>query len=246
MATWYVILDNVVTQTFEVPQGEHATIGRKAGNAIVLESPVISGIHAKIDHLEEGYLLTDMQSKNGTFVNDHPITVHWLQEGDRIRIGQHSIFFQPRPHELPIPISKASLATPPPPPPPSAWGTPGSEAPTPPAADQQDDDLLQDLEAAPKRPVLVWRKGGEGTAPLHAKLTKIGKDPSCDVVVGGFFTGKVAATIYRQADAWMLAHVEGRTKTKCNGKAVIGPVALHEFDRIEVGDATFELLFHEE
>jgi len=65
-------------------------IGRASGNDIVLAGNGISRSHASISRLPGGLLLTDYNSRNGTFVNDNqvrePVT---LDSGDRIRIGDH-------------------------------------------------------------------------------------------------------------------------------------------------------------
>jgi len=62
-------------------------------NDVVIENLAVSGHHAKIDSVGDGYLLTDLQSKNGTFVNNEPVNSHWLQHNDDVLIGKHVILF---------------------------------------------------------------------------------------------------------------------------------------------------------
>ena len=62
-------------------------------NDVVIENLAVSGNHAKIDSVGDGYLLTDLQSKNGTFVNNEPVNSHWLQHNDDVLIGKHVILF---------------------------------------------------------------------------------------------------------------------------------------------------------
>lgn len=71
------------------------TIGRDLGNAVVIEHPTVSRFHAHI-LLEKGsYLITDLNSTNGTFVNGQPITTSAkLSVGDLIRIGASNFSFQ--------------------------------------------------------------------------------------------------------------------------------------------------------
>ncbi|MDB4444033.1 FHA domain-containing protein [bacterium] len=69
------------------------TIGRHVDNTIVLDDPVVSGYHARIDKRGVDYILTDLQSTNGTFLNDVNIVSHRLSHGDRIIIGEHAILF---------------------------------------------------------------------------------------------------------------------------------------------------------
>ena len=48
------------------------------------------------------YLLTDLNSKNGTFVNEQPVSgPHWLQHGDIIIIGKHYLIFTYSTGEMP-------------------------------------------------------------------------------------------------------------------------------------------------
>ena len=53
---------------FSLDRGTSLTMGRKSSNNIVIDNMAVSGTHAKVDVLEEGFLLTDLKSKNGTFV----------------------------------------------------------------------------------------------------------------------------------------------------------------------------------
>lgn len=63
-------------------------IGRGADCNIVLQERAVSRVHARIERRNQGYLLIDMGSKNGTFVNGQQITQpHLLQDGDAIQIA---------------------------------------------------------------------------------------------------------------------------------------------------------------
>lgn len=87
--------------TIRAPAGEpreqplHAgnnTIGRMAGNDIVILDPSASRYHAKVVYDESTDQVTayDLDSTNGTFVNrDRLTTALVLKQGDVIRIGQH-------------------------------------------------------------------------------------------------------------------------------------------------------------
>ena len=53
----------------EVPLGEVAVIGRDSSADVVLPSESVSRHHVRISRTEDGYLLEDLWSRNGTFVN---------------------------------------------------------------------------------------------------------------------------------------------------------------------------------
>ncbi|MBW1996851.1 MAG: FHA domain-containing protein, partial [Deltaproteobacteria bacterium] len=78
----------------EVPfLGESITIGRHVDNDIVIDNLAVSSYHAKIDKVGPNYILTDLQSTNGTFVNEERISSHRLSHGDNILIGKHNLVF---------------------------------------------------------------------------------------------------------------------------------------------------------
>ncbi len=63
------------------------TIGRTKENLIRVDEPAVSRGHAQISLTNDGYLLRDLGSENGTFVNGERIDTRLLEEGDRIQIG---------------------------------------------------------------------------------------------------------------------------------------------------------------
>lgn len=73
--------------------GEGCNIGRKKGNDIVIDSLAVSGSHARIESVSTAFVLRDLESTNGTIVNDKKITMHSLQHNDTILIGKHKLIF---------------------------------------------------------------------------------------------------------------------------------------------------------
>lgn len=64
------------------------TIGRDESCDVVIPERQVSRRHARIRQTENGFLLEDLGSKNGTFVNGHELTgSHPLQDGDEIEIA---------------------------------------------------------------------------------------------------------------------------------------------------------------
>ncbi|MDY6831446.1 MAG: FHA domain-containing protein [Thermodesulfobacteriota bacterium] len=68
-------------------------IGRRKTNDIVIENLSVSGHHAKVEFVKEGFVLTDLQSKNGTYVNKKAITSCMLKDKDVVRIGMHTLIY---------------------------------------------------------------------------------------------------------------------------------------------------------
>ena len=71
-------------------EDDRFTIGRSHGNSLSLGSAEISRLHAEIVKEGDGYILRDLGSRAGTFVNDETVIEHTLGHGDQIRIGRHS------------------------------------------------------------------------------------------------------------------------------------------------------------
>ncbi len=222
MATLKLMYEGEVQGEYDLPPGRTLTIGRRDTNDVVIENLVISGAHAKVDSLDEGFLLTDLRSKNGTFVNETPITSHWLQDGDVVRIGKHQLVLLVDEEEaFSLDVEDSMEQT-------MVFGT-GEFTPS--ATQQQ----------APA--ILSFLKGGQGEYPLTKKLTKIGKDYSNDVVIQGFTVGQTAATISKLPEGYYLSYVGGMAKPKVNGKTVSESRRLDEFDEIEIGSSRLKFIF---
>ena len=72
---------------------EITQIGRKSSNDIVIQKPGVSRVHAQI-HYEEGqFILYDINSSNGTFINDMRITKGKLKPGTIFYIGDVAMVF---------------------------------------------------------------------------------------------------------------------------------------------------------
>ncbi|MCX8043543.1 MAG: FHA domain-containing protein [Desulfobacterota bacterium] len=220
---------------FRIDKGGTLTIGRRETNTIVIDNLAVSGQHAKIDALDDGYLLTDLNSKNGTFVNDRMVTTHWLKPGDVITIGKHKLVFQFLEGEV-VPVREQQVEKT------MVLDTNEYRAMVGKSASTVTAEAPAKREQAA---VLSFLKGGDGEVPLTKKLVKIGKDETNDIVVGGFLVGKTAATISKRPTGYFLSYVEGLTKPKVNGKTVKETVQLKEFDRIEIGSATLEFILKE-
>jgi adenylate cyclase len=70
-----------------LPVAGPLTIGRAPDNAIVLRDPRVSGHHASIEPFADGWLVRDLCSSNGTFVNGARRESQVLAEGDEVALG---------------------------------------------------------------------------------------------------------------------------------------------------------------
>jgi signal transduction histidine kinase len=77
-------------------------IGRESQCDIHFSDTETSRNHAEVEFQEGRYLLRDLGSSNGTFVNQERITEYVLQHGDRIQIGRQTLLFIHRPASVGI------------------------------------------------------------------------------------------------------------------------------------------------
>jgi pSer/pThr/pTyr-binding forkhead associated (FHA) protein len=69
------------------------TIGREEGNLLRLNDERVSRFHAKIQVDNEDFILTDLESTNGTRVNGTVVQIRRLRFGDRVTVGRSLLLF---------------------------------------------------------------------------------------------------------------------------------------------------------
>ncbi len=68
-------------------------IGKRDTNDIVLKDTTVSRSHMEVKYLEDRFLLRDLESTNGTFVNGTRVKEAYLEPGDLIKVGNTSLEF---------------------------------------------------------------------------------------------------------------------------------------------------------
>jgi hypothetical protein len=69
-------------------------IGRHRDNTIQLNDLGISSFHARIFRGPEGYVIEDLKSRNGTWVNGARVYQATLTSGDRVHLGQSDLIYE--------------------------------------------------------------------------------------------------------------------------------------------------------
>lgn len=82
-----LIIEKGVNKDQEITVGRTVFAGRDTSAHILLAEPMISRLHFKIEHRQEGYFLVDLGSLNGTFVNRARVKERLLKPGDMIQVG---------------------------------------------------------------------------------------------------------------------------------------------------------------
>ena len=93
MSSLFVIKGRDQGRKFELSD-DSMRIGRDTDSSIIVNDAEASRHHAEIKKTEQGgFELHDLNSSNGTFINEHKVKLHRLQNGDRLRIGRTLLIF---------------------------------------------------------------------------------------------------------------------------------------------------------
>jgi predicted component of type VI protein secretion system len=69
------------------------TIGRQSDNGLVIDNPAVSSHHACVFRDRDEFVVEDLQSTNGTFVNDSRVVRQTLHHGDVLVVGRQKLTF---------------------------------------------------------------------------------------------------------------------------------------------------------
>jgi len=232
------------------------TIGRRDDNDVAIDNMAVSGHHAVIEEDEPGhYVLVDLESLNGTYVNGMRITREHILHGDSIIVGKHALSFvelglQPEERspeneaaQAPSELSRAA-------PPASPLEIASSEEPV----SQPPDAEGMDSEPVPERPKKIELFGTltiiAGSTPqiidLNKRIITLGKAEDSDIRCSGLLVGKTAALISKRPNGYFLAYREGLKKPEVNGESVHTQVQLQDGDEVAIGNTRMTFNLQEE
>lgn len=226
-------------------QKASVSIGRAPGNDVVIDNLAVSSNHAKLV-LEDGkFLVEDLNSLNGTFLNGQRIRKSALKDGDEVLIGKHTLVFR------------------------DEGGAPAIAAP----AVEKTQQLMKGeetvvLDTKKRREFLakattIASEGSSATAEkvgcltvlsgktdqkeyiLTGKLCVIGKSDMATVKLKGWFAPKVAAIINRREGRYDISPSEKAGATKVNSEPLTASRELKEGDLLHVGGVTLQFYFRE-
>ena len=96
--------------------GRFIVLGRHVDNDVVIKDATVSPRHALVAETPRGFVLRDLDSANGTYVNDGNIGAveHVLTRGSRIRLGasELTLVFTPEVAGYPIGANALELSNP--------------------------------------------------------------------------------------------------------------------------------------
>ncbi|MCX7765551.1 MAG: FHA domain-containing protein [Candidatus Sumerlaeia bacterium] len=192
-------------------------IGRARDNDIVIENLAVSRNHARIRRINGKYILTDLNSANGTFVNGVRITKTEILHNDVISIGKHNLIFINRP------LSDEEIIS-------DAFGA--------------DRTLIVDRAPAAVLVVTTGKQKGQEFKLTKAETT-IGRANDNDIKLHDWFVSKRHAQIIKQGNNYFIKDLGSWRGIFINGQ-LVKDAQLKEGDDIKLGATHLTFHLHSE
>ena len=217
--------------------GSVVTIGRLPGNTIVIDSAAVSGHHACVSLEGKDFVLEDLESTNGTFINDRRVSHHTLQHDDVVRIGSHTLTFDAEHGRVVESTQTAERLV----------ANPGETVFLDAGKHQALFAMLQEtadgagIAAVASRVGVLRVMEGRADRPeyqLQAHTSCIGKADTSLIKLKGWFTPSVAVVITRNDQGYTATHM--RSNTLLNGERLTGRCDLKDGDVLRVGGLTLK------
>lgn len=229
----------------EYAVGPVVTIGRLPDNMVIIENPAVSGHHARVVREGDQVILEDLESTNGTFVNEKHVTRHTLKPGDVVLVGKHRLVFEQTAAAAEPVVAEPKIK--------SLGDTVYLDT-------KKHRELLTTLRAAraeaekatgarpgARMPVARGKAGvlrvlagraAQSEYSLDAHTSVIGKSEGALVRLHGWFKPKVAVAIARSGDGYVATPLGG--KTLVNSQPLSGRRDLKDGDILIVSGLTLE------
>ena len=236
------------------------SIGRQAGAYFLIDHGSVSRRHAEISYVNGQYVLRDLGSANGTFVNDKRLesgSTHLLKHHDRIRFGNVSFLFIARSagkqakqiasqSALPGPTAFHQMAT--------GFYDPASAGQAPPPQGQPllnaDGSLLlpgateaipasvvDSFKAAPVL-IMVGRDKPAVYRLKQGKRIKMGRDKTNDIVLAEVAASRLHAEVFHGSDGYYIRDMQSINGVIVNATKIDNPYRLAHGDRVAIGSIT--------
>lgn len=189
---------------------ELISIGRDTSCDIVIENIGASRRHATIERTTDGYVLADLKSHNGTYVQGEKVFHHRLGESDEFYIGKYCFAF-----EALEPVVECD----------DGVEEAVAKAPAAPdmtfRLDKKDIDRIMSHSARGSKTQLVQiaPEGEKGSYDLEKAYITLGKGASCDVKLAGFFVPEIAGVVVRGDHGFRLLAPSSRCRINGAHKA---------------------------
>ena len=226
------------------------TIGRGPDNDIHIDNLAVSTHHAKVYQDAGRIIIEDLNSLNGTFMNNQRITKSFLKVGDKVLVGKHHLVLDDTiDGEAPVAAApkvaapkisetvvldtkqrKELLAA-------ALAAQQAAQSGGKPAEAVRPSGTMMSAPAPAARPKVgylsvVSGKTDQSEYALTGKLVIIGKSDMATIKLKGWFKPKTAAQITKKDDGYYIGTAEKTPSV--NGMPISGPTKLSDGDVVEV------------
>ncbi|MGD8405055.1 MAG: FHA domain-containing protein [Anaerolineales bacterium] len=220
--TYKLILSDSKTSptAFELNKSE-IIVGRDPDVDITIPSPIVSRRHARLTRDGDAYMIEDMGSSNGTYVNGQRVSERrQLKSGDQVRFGQAIVLDYSAPQE--------------------AQGTVVSKKPDPSAGvleTQLEQSIdFENLKAAPPKLVVTVAGESSQTYSLTRPVITIGRGQDNDIVIPSPIVSSQHARLDRMDDGYVLEMLpQAKNPVQVEGRPLEGAHVLHHGDILRIG-----------
>jgi len=93
LSATFVVKRGAMAGSRYLVEGEFTTIGRHPDSDIFLDDVTVSRRHAHVHRDGDAFLISDVGSLNGTYLNRSRIETEHLRTGDEVQIGKFKLVF---------------------------------------------------------------------------------------------------------------------------------------------------------
>ena len=245
MAQLYLKFEDKVLKKIVLSSGI-VTIGRLPDNLVHLDNPGVSGHHARVCWENGHYVVEDLNSTNGTYLNSQPVRKAELKDGDVIAVGKHNLEFRAKGEEEGRGAGAVVDRT-------AHWQKRLDEKPLPkldPTTHMNTDQAKQLIAAGGQSPReapaatprqekvgvlrVIQGKADAQQYTLTSKMNMIGKSAMASIRLQGWFAPQTAAIIDRRENAYFIAPAGKGIVVRVNDELISGTRELREGDALEV------------
>jgi pSer/pThr/pTyr-binding forkhead associated (FHA) protein len=236
------------------------TVGRLPENTISIANMGVSRRHIRIEEdFDRKYILTDLNSLNGSMVNGKRVKKVPLHSGDKITIGKFTIIYEEIASVTGAAVPEKGAGSPAVAPPEapveeaddkrSGTRTARKAAEEPPLPEEEDvpQGHTQKVRTASgeeveedKTPMLI-DTAKHLTYILDKPYMTLGNSDSDDIPVSGFMVSERQAFIEETAEGWRINTSKMIGKLKINGRQVKSHILQHK-DRVDLGSTSFRYM----
>jgi pSer/pThr/pTyr-binding forkhead associated (FHA) protein len=197
---------------------DRMTLGRRPYNDIVVDNLAVSGEHAALQVIGNDYFIEDLNSTNGTYINEQKIKRQILKNGDTIEIGKYAIKY------VQDGVTSQSAAL----------------NPVNASLNVNDEKLVEE-----KKPLFEQTKFAEAYVAIKILSgASTGKElPLVKIVTTIGKPGEAVIAITKRPKSYMVAHIEGATRPSLNGVSFgIDAVPLKNGDLFELAGTAMQFI----